>query len=400
MSRILSVLFLPWQQVKPAYKWLVETNSGRFTLFLVILILSGVSISILSWDWLRRGTSNVETNGTTVRNIGLLLGGVIGLAFAMWRSTMAQSQAEAAQRQVEIAQQTLLNERYRTGEEMTRSSVMSTRFSGIDALCRLAEDEPDLFHVRIMGLFCTIVRHQIPVDESREQSSGLPEDVQAILEYIHLRGERLIELEFDRQFVIDLHDTHLTGVTLPNSDLSGALLDGANLTRARLQRSNLSRAQFSGADLSRAQLWEVDLSRAQLRGVDLSRARIWDSDLSRSHLGNANLSRAVLSDSRLTRTFLNGADLSETEFEGANLIGARLARANFAQANLTNANISGAQFVYAYRSRRNPYRAKGLTQGQLDVALAEPDNPPVLEGLLDAETGEQLVWCGNSPNDV
>ncbi len=38
--------------------------------------------------------------------------------------------------------------------------------------------------------------------------------------------------------------------------------------------------------------------------------------------------------------------------------------------------------------------AKGLTQAQLDEARSDPDNPPNLEGVFDAETSERLVWQG------
>ena len=44
--------------------------------------------------------------------------------------------------------------------------------------------------------------------------------------------------------------------------------------------------------------------------------------------------------------------------------------------------------------------ATGLTQGQLDEARSDPNNPPFLEGVLDAETGEQLVWRGKPLDDA
>ena len=61
--------------------------------------------------------------------------------------------------------------------------------------------------------------------------------------------------------------------------------------------------------------------------------------------------------------------------------------ANVSGAYLTNANLSGAKFSF-----RGDDPAKGLTQSQLDSARADPDNPPNLEGVVDAETGKPLVW--------
>ena len=43
--------------------------------------------------------------------------------------------------------------------------------------------------------------------------------------------------------------------------------------------------------------------------------------------------------------------------------------------------------------------ATGLTQAQLDTACANPKTPPMLEGLMDAETGEPLVWRGKPLGD-
>jgi len=38
--------------------------------------------------------------------------------------------------------------------------------------------------------------------------------------------------------------------------------------------------------------------------------------------------------------------------------------------------------------------ANCLTHAQLDEACVDPDNPPKLDGVFDADTGEQLVWSG------
>ena len=43
--------------------------------------------------------------------------------------------------------------------------------------------------------------------------------------------------------------------------------------------------------------------------------------------------------------------------------------------------------------------ATGLTQDQLDMARADPDHPPKLDGVKDAITGEQLIWRGKPLDD-
>ena len=80
----------------------------------------------------------------------------------------------------------------------------------------------------------------------------------------------------------------------------------------------------------------------------------------------------------LSRTFL------EPTLEYANLVGA-----NLSHANLIGANLSGAKFI---DQGRRP--VKGPTQAQLDMAYADPANPPKLQGVVDAETDEPVVWRG------
>ena len=52
--------------------------------------------------------------------------------------------------------------------------------------------------------------------------------------------------------------------------------------------------------------------------------------------------------------------------------------------HLSETNLTGTQLA----------GVKSLTQRQLDQACANPENPPKLSGLRDAETGEPLEWRG------
>ena len=79
-------------------------------------------------------------------------------------------------------------------------------------------------------------------------------------------------------------------------------------------------------------------------------------------------------------------NLAHAHLTGANLTGANLTEASLDGAHLTGANLTGA----------NLKKCKGLTQEQIDQARAKPDNPPKLEGVVDAETGKPLVWRGEA----
>ena len=58
---------------------------------------------------------------------------------------------------------------------------------------------------------------------------------------------------------------------------------------------------------------------------------------------------------------------------------------DLSEADLNHANLAGADMS----------GCKGLTQDQIDRATADSDNPPNLEGVVDAKTGKLLVWSGD-----
>ena len=323
------------------------------------------------WDWLRTAGDSVESGSTTVRNIGLVIAGLIALPLAIWRSMVAQKQAD-------VAQQSLLNERYQQGAEMLGSGVLSVRLGGIYALRSLAEEHPEQYHIQAMRLLCAFVRN--PTEDAVVQTEvNYPdegpkprEDIQAALDAICACHEINTGRDRVTQFWLDLRDADLQGAQLQSVDLS----------------VNLSLGGSTFAEF---------INSYQL-GADFARAKLHSAHMFSAKLPRANFSEAVLSHARLSYTDLAGArlreaDLSGARLQGANLSGARLQGANLFEAYLGEANLSGAELS---DDEFPEFTARGLTQAQLDEAVA-PDNPPKLKGVLDAETGEQLVWRGGVP---
>ncbi len=76
---------------------------------------------LLSWRFWEGLAGDEESLSITVRNVGLVIGGVVAILLAVWRSNVAQRQANTAQ-------QTLLNERYQRGAEMLGSAVILLAF--------------------------------------------------------------------------------------------------------------------------------------------------------------------------------------------------------------------------------------------------------------------------------
>ena len=237
-------------------------------------------------------TETAESNSTTIRNIGLVVGGIVAVMLAIWRSLVAQRQADTAQRQSETSQEGLLNERYERGAEMLGSSVLSVRLGGIYALQGLAEQHPAQYHVLVMQQLCSFVRHptevagQPPVDSIEVElgvvydaktaqdfaaAGGLEievvrEDIQAAMNSIASCHTRNLQFETQHNYWIDLHGADLRGADLSNRDLSrapepdeAAPFDYAmigtmhtNLRGVKLHYANLARTNLTQADLSLA----------------------------------------------------------------------------------------------------------------------------------------------------
>ena len=282
-----------------------------------LIVIGLISLVMVYWEWL----SGEESGSTTLRNLGLMVAGVIALWFAYQRSCVADRQAETSHRG-------LLNERYQKGAEMLGSEVLSVRLGGIYALQRLAEDEPEQYHIQIMRLFCAFVRHpteekgaKTEPDDTERNPNRIREDVQAVLTAIRNRrygSHGRIALEKNEHFFLILTAANLADADLIAADLNGAVLTAANLTRANLTSANLTRAHLADTNLT-----------------------------------GASLAGANLTDACLTSACLAEADLTDTVLFGAN--------------GLTQVQLDQA-------------------------CADPDDNPPDLRGLCDAETGAPLKW--------
>lgn len=140
-----------------------------------------------------------------------------------------------------------------------------------------------------------------------------------------------------------------------------------------------------------------------------------DAVIYRSDRG-IEIEKATEADSDRTRHFrinLRGANLKDARFSGGNLQGAimvkaRFGTADFTSAELNDADLSGTRFSQGRDLILDQETGKPMnvptysrvTQRQLNQAIANPDDPPVIPvGTPDIETGELIVWndelCGD-----
>ena len=267
-------------------------ESGYFWLALAsAVLLVGVVLTIGFWGWLHPEASTTASNSETLRNVGLLVGGALAFVFAGWRAWVAEQEKVTAQCQAETADRRLLNEGYQKAAEMLGSNVLAVRLGGIYALRVLAEQHPEQYHVQVMRLLCSFVRHPIevagqPTVESIEFELGaaygastaqayasagsIP--IESVREDIHVAMSSIaschaanLQIETFQNYWLDLRSADLRGIDLGGRDLSRASVDPEALasrsypTRGswytNMRKTKLHCTSFRGTNLT-----HVDLS--------------------------------------------------------------------------------------------------------------------------------------------
>ena len=178
------------------------------------------------------------------------------------------------------------------------------------------------------------------------------------------------------------------GVAMKEIDLSGADLSGANLVGANFRRADLRNAIFVEADLSGA-----DLRGAKLGGAVFIRANLTDADLCEADLTGADLVGAVFEEAFMENVNLTEAELLVADFSNARLAGAIVTSANATYSNFSGADLSGANFrdtelqgavfdgTDLGGTRLN--RSYDLSDSQIELACASPNDPPILPNHLE-----------------
>ena len=125
---------------------------GLVLLFVFITVAVTVALSCAYWDELK------ADDGETVRNVGLLTGGVVAMGLALWRSRIAE-------RQVEATEFRSLDEQFQRAAEMLGHDDVSVRIGGVASLHHLARNDFDRYGWRV-------VRILDKFSESRRQRNG------------------------------------------------------------------------------------------------------------------------------------------------------------------------------------------------------------------------------------
>lgn len=395
----------------------------------IAIMLGGVVLlAVLGWGWLRASEPGSESNSATFRNIGLLVAALVSGLLVAWRNIVASQQAKAAQQHAESAEEqaratlaqaesareqaraTLAQaesvreqareqaralrtqteaaqaqidvaraeardaerrateSRFERGAESLSSEQIVVRISGVEALRQMSLDLQEPYLSRIVQVLCTFARHSVGQVASIQDA---PEDRVRAVVAASAAFQRIAALGTETDAMLEFSETNLRGADLAR----------VNFSCGYFSRAHLDRAILENAILTDVYLDEANLTRTHLLGANLTSAL-----LGSSIAYMANFRRTDLTNARLDYVGLAGADLTD-----ANLTGTDLTAARFVPSFEEYEDLVEFLDMETY-SAPHDIVARGLTQKQLDSAVAEPGSPPSLHGLRDARTGKSLIW--------
>jgi hypothetical protein len=198
------------------------------------------------------------------------LAAAIALIFT-WLSINATK--DATNRQLEVAEQGQVTDRYNAAITNLGSSSVDVRLGGIYALQLIMQDSPR-DQPTVVAVLCAFIRDHATAANRAASSlrssatSRPPTDIQAALTVVSTR-----KTAYDGSTtVVDLTNAYLLGANLPYAHLSGAHLRSVNLAHAYMPGAHLFGADLLGTIFIRANLTSADFRSAQLSGAKFNGA--------------------------------------------------------------------------------------------------------------------------------
>ena len=141
MTRLRAAVDWPERALRALLSWLED----RLAATVVALLGLIAAVAVLWWD-----------SSDEVRNFGLLAGGIVAVALAIWRSRVAERQATTA----EAAR---LDARFELGLRMLQDERERVRLDGLALLGQLLDEYPEEYGRQVVG---TMDRYRaVPVED-------------------------------------------------------------------------------------------------------------------------------------------------------------------------------------------------------------------------------------------
>jgi hypothetical protein len=316
----------------------------------------------------------------------------------------------ATQRNVAIAEDKQVTERFSKAVDMLSSSSLHTRLGGIYALERIANDS-DKDYRQVMEVLTAFVREESPWPPKDAVRSGVveekaadqiaaaqPEEALPAEPSVVAAGKTSQSVEPQAGFP-EWKEQESFVVSLPRlrTDIQ-AIMTVLGRRKHRYgkgewetQRLDLRKTDLRKLYARRANLTGVILVEAHLEGADMEEVHLERAWLSEVHLEEAWLPKAHLEEAELWQAYLEKTNLSQTHLQKASLRSAHLE-----EAYLHSAQLEGADFLKVHLKGADLSQVLGLTQAQLDSARTD-ENTVLPDYLLAAQPPPQAPIAPPSP---
>ncbi|QAY94002.1 dsDNA nuclease domain-containing protein [Pseudomonas sp. ACM7] len=166
-------------------------------------------------------------------------------------------------------------------------------------------------------------------------------------------------------------------------------LDSVNLDAASLRCQDMSKLELSrmsaewlkgtGVKFIRSNLYMANLSHSELNTSSYIGAIVDNANFDGSNMLFSDFSESISRWSSFKGTSLTASDFSKADFTQADFTDADLSFSELQETNLSNAKLSNTRLSDADLSGANMIGVIGLTQGMLDTACSNTNNPPKLD---------------------
>ncbi|MCY4039613.1 MAG: pentapeptide repeat-containing protein [Hyphomicrobiales bacterium] len=328
--------------------WLKSRTFWELTILLIVAVNGFV---LLFWE---------DKEQETVRNLILLIAGIVGWYFLARRTKAAEQEAKTAEQGLTVARLT------RATEQIANNNP-SIRLGGMISFERIAETHEEEREQIVQILSARIHELARRKDEEKTKKRNERLDIETAVRSLANIAK---PLKHKKTSLCELLDINLSRLRFYDVDLSYFDFTGTDFNRTIVIRTNFNRAFLRNTEFNRAYLNGANLSETILHGANLSGARLRNADLSSAYLRSANLGEA----------YLRGANLGEAHLSEAILHDANLSRASLADADISDADFKGVT---------------GLTQKQINEAFYRKGHPPrnLPNGLrLPKEINDDEDW--------
>ena len=308
----------------------------------------------------------MEMDQDTVRNLILIMAGVVGWYFLIRRTKTAdqskqaaEQSAEATRKNAETAEKGLAVERFTRAVEQITNQDLSVRLGGVLGLEQIAYTQEEWETIKIARILATFIRAQAGKNSERAEKD--------IATYERSKPEIADDFSIYRA---------------QRMDIEAAVHALANIA-LRLERESYFEYENSKPKKDLCDLRNIDLRGLHFNGIDLSNFNFVGTDFSYASLIETNFTRATIGH------IINFKKENMTKFVWASLAGAIFNDALIFYTNFSNSKLTGATFEGAHLietildecciNRTHFETSKDLTQEQIDKAYyLVGDSPPFL----------------------